>query len=355
MPARLLSLLPEIRILPSAMPFRATRRVFLSGTASVATLTVGGCMPDLVGTGSIARSPVAPPPGYNPTVLAVTNRQPVKGALQAPWYGHERSTVSSFSRVVINRPDTTLVGRARSTFSGTWSIDKVDADGRAANEPLLEAVSGREVLLFTHGYKESFESAAISTVELSEGIGFSGASVLFTWPSRAALFDYGYDRESALFSRDAFEDMLLALLSEGGATRVHIVAHSMGTLLTIETLRQIWARHGDTMANRLGAVVLAAADIDFDLFENALKRLRTLVPRITVISSTADRALEVSRRLAGGVSRTGAATREQLEALGVRVVDATEHGGWVALRHDLFLSDPEVRQVVRRAVERGRA
>jgi esterase/lipase superfamily enzyme len=129
----------------------------------------------------------------------------------------------------------------------------------------------------------------------------------------------------------------------------------MGTLLTVETLRQIWARHGDAMASRLGAIVLASPDIDFDLFDNALKRLRTLVPRITVISSTGDRALEVSRRLAGGVARTGAATREQLEGLGVRVVDATDYGGWVALRHDLFLSDPEVRQVVQRSIERGRA
>jgi esterase/lipase superfamily enzyme len=337
-----------------AMPFCATRRVFLSGTVSAAALALGGCVTDLAGKGSLVQSAVAPPPGYNPTVLAVTNRQPAKGALKAPWYGHERSTASAFSQVVLNRPDTTLVGRARSGFMGGWSIGRVTPDSRPASEALLEAVAGREVLVYTHGYKESFESAAISTIELSDGVAFSGTPVLFTWPSRAALFDYGYDRESALYSRDAFEDMLLALLSEGGASRVHIVAHSMGTLLTVETLRQMWARHGDAMASRLGAIVLAAADIDFDLFENALKRLRTLVPRITVIASTADRALEVSRRLAGGVARTGAATREQLEALGVRVVDATEHGGWVALRHDLFLSDPDVRQVVRRSIERGR-
>jgi esterase/lipase superfamily enzyme len=158
-----------------------------------------------------------------------------------------------------------------------------------------------------------------------------------------------------MISRDAFEETLVALLGDGGASRVHIVAHSMGTLLTIETLRQMWARHGDALAGRIGAIVLAAADIDFDLFENALKRLRVLVPRITVISSTADRALEVSRRLAGGITRTGAATREQLEGLGVRVVDASDHGGWALIKHDLFLSDEEVRQVVRRSIERGRS
>ena len=46
---------------------------------------------------------------------------------------------------------------------------------------------------------------------------------------------------------------------------------------------------------------------------SAMRRLRSLAERITVISSTADRALEVSRRLAGGVTRVGAATRDQLE------------------------------------------
>ncbi len=158
-----------------------------------------------------------------------------------------------------------------------------------------------------------------------------------------------------MISRDALEETLLSLLGEGGASRVHIVAHSMGTLLTIETLRQLWARHGDIYARKLGAVVLAAPDIDFDLFEAALRRLRTIVDRITVIASTADRALEVSRRLAGGVTRVGAATREQLEGLGVRVVDASDYGGWAMIKHDLFLSDADVRAVVRRAVERARA
>jgi hypothetical protein len=29
--------------------------------------------------------------------------------------------------------------------------------------------------------------------------------------------------------------------------------------------------------------------------------------------------------------------------------------GWAIIKHDLFLTDPDVRAVVRRAVERGRA
>ncbi len=311
-------------------------------------------MPDLLAS-SVPRTAVVPnPPGLEPELLVVTTRRASKSALKAPWYGHERHAKPQLVRTVFNVPDTSLTGQAQAAWSGRWTIKSVTPHQGDMAEGLTPAINGREVLLYIHGYKESFESAAISSVELAQGIGFGGEIMLFSWPSKAALLDYGYDRESALFSRDALEETLTLLLSEGGAARVHIVAHSMGTLLTIETLRQIWARQGDVLAGRIGALVLASPDIDLDLFTNALERLRSLVPKITVISSTSDRALEVSRRMAGGVARVGAASREQLEGLGVRVVDASDHGGWAVIKHDLFLTDTDVRQVVRRAVERGR-
>jgi esterase/lipase superfamily enzyme len=103
---------------------------------------------------------------------------------------------------------------------------------------------------------------------------------------------------------------------------------------------------------RIGAVVLAAPDIDIDLFARGLERLGPDAKKITVISSTNDRALAVSSRLAGGIVRAGAADRERLEALGVRVADASEFGGGI-INHDLFLSNKEVQQVVKRAIERS--
>jgi esterase/lipase superfamily enzyme len=78
-----------------------------------------------------------------------------------------------------------------------------------------------------HGYRETFPSSAINAAQLSEGIKFRGATALFTWPSAASTFDYGSDRESALWSRDAFEDLLKALSESPSGGRVHIVVHSM--------------------------------------------------------------------------------------------------------------------------------
>ncbi|MGL4636238.1 MAG: alpha/beta hydrolase [Beijerinckiaceae bacterium] len=339
--------------LETPQPASSRRQFLFSATAAVA-FGASGCVPDVLASGSVARTAVVPnPPGFDPSILAVTTRRPAKGALKAPWFGHERNAKPQFAQTVFHAPDGSLTGQAQAMWSGKWTVKSVSLHQGEMSEGLLPAVQDREILLYIHGYKESFESAATGAVELAQGIGFSGKTMLFSWPSKAALLDYGYDRESAMFSRDALEETLTLLLADGGAAKVHIVAHSMGTLLTIETLRQIWARQGDALAGRLGAVVLASPDIDLDLFTNALQRLRSLLPKITVISSTSDKALEVSRRLAGGVSRVGAASREQLEQLGVKVVDASDHGGWAVIKHDLFLTDPDVRQVVRRSIDRN--
>ncbi len=110
---------------------------------------------------------------------------------------------------------------------------------------------------------------------------------------------------------------------------------------------------GDRMMARIGAVVLASPDVDIDQFEQAVTRLGPDAPRITVIVSSRDRALMASQRIAGGVARAGAAERERLTAMGVRVADASDFGSGI-LNHDLFLSNEEVRRVVQRAIERAR-
>ena len=47
---------------------------------------------------------------------------------------------------------------------------------------------------------------------------------MFSWPLKAGLFDYAYDRDSAMFSRDDFEHVLSSIVSAPSASHVHIVA-----------------------------------------------------------------------------------------------------------------------------------
>ena len=323
------------------------------GTAALAP-SLGACVADGLVTGTAAGPERQSALDVSPVLLVATTRKPVGNPPKSPYFSSERGRGLSFAEVRVSPPDRSLIGKVSSVVTGDWGIGAVPKveTGAGAADAFAQAAFGRDVLIYVHGYRESFESAAVSAARLSDGIRFRGASALFTWPSAAATFDYGYDRESALWSRDAFEDLLKALTSSPSGGRVNIVAHSMGTLLTLETLRMLRAEAGEAAMARIGAVVLAAPDIDIDLFTTSVSRLGPDVSKLTVISSTNDRALELSSTIAGGVVRAGAADRERLEALGVRVADASDYGGGL-INHDLFLSNPEVQAVVKRAISRG--
>ncbi|KQT57100.1 hypothetical protein ASG52_03265 [Methylobacterium sp. Leaf456] len=331
----------------------ATRRSFLSlATAAGLAPALSGCVMDGLATGTVAETQSAL--DVSPVLLVATTRKPVGNPPRAPFFGSDRGRGLSFTEARMSAPDRSLIGKVSAVVSGDWGVRSVGdvTTGPAAAGAFAQATFGRDVLIYVHGYRETFESAAISAARLSDGVRFSGASALFTWPSAAATFDYGYDRESALWSRDAFQDLLKAFATSPSGGRIHIVAHSMGTLLTLETLRMLRAEAGEAAVARIGAVVLAAPDIDIDLFTNGVERLGPDAKRITVISATNDRALELSGAIAGGIVRAGAADRERLEALGVRVADASDYGGGL-FNHDLFLTNKDVQAVVKRAIGRG--
>ncbi len=313
----------------------------------LAAMTLSGC----IGGDNVLTSPLsAPLPGLSkdPKLLVATTRLPAGDPPKEPWFTSERSPDLIYAEARLSPPSNSLIG------GSGWTIAKVESLNRTnAAQAFAQAAFGRDLLLYIHGYRESFETAAASTVDLSEGIKFPGATGLFTWPSAASTFSYVADRESAMWSRDALEDVLEAIAKTPSGGRIHIVAHSMGTLLTLEALRMLRADGGESVMERIGAIVLAAPDIDIDLFARGLERLGPDAKKITVISSTNDRALAVSSRLAGGIVRAGAADRGRLEALGVRVADASEFGGGI-INHDLFLSNREVQQVIKRAIERAR-
>jgi esterase/lipase superfamily enzyme len=231
-----------------------------------------------------------------------------------------------------------------------WRLDGIEPVSGDVGSLVAQAGGGPDVLIYVHGFKQTFETAALDAAHLSDGIRFRGQTMVFSWPSKAGLFDYAYDRDSAMWSRDGFERVLQSVVTSSSAGRVHIVAHSMGTMLTLESLRQLYARSGDAVAGKIGAVVFAAPDIDMDVFSSSINRIGPLSRKITVIAATNDRALALSGQLAGGMTRVGAAEKTAIEGLGVRVVDASE-AGWGVINHDLFLSNAEVRQVIRRSID----
>jgi esterase/lipase superfamily enzyme len=321
----------------------ASRRALLRGVASwTGAVALGGCA-SIAGTGARFDASAL---STSPTLLVATTRKPVNGGRAKPWFGSERAATISLARAKLTPP-----GDGRFSLNaiglGDWRLDAIDpVQGR----DLLLQADGRDVLVYVHGFKQTFETATLDAARLSDGIRFRGETMVFSWPSRAGLFDYSYDRESAMWSRDAFERVLDSLIASPSTGRIHIVAHSMGTMLTLEGLRQLYARHGDPAADRVGAVAFASPDIDMDVFSGSIARIGPLARKITVITATNDLALALSRRMAGGMTRVGAAEKAGLERLGLRVIDASQQG-WGIVNHDLFLTNEEVRRVIRRAIE----
>ena len=321
--------------------------------AAALALSVAGCLSsDALVTGGIGAEPAAAERADGFPVLVATTRAPARDPSKSPWFETKRGRGLTFARARLAAPDGSFTGRL---VGSDWTVAAVDGvQSRNAAAAFTAASLGRDVLIYVHGYRESFETAAVSSAQLAAGIGFRGTTGLFAWPSGGATFGYGYDRESALWSRDALEELLTTLAASPSGGRIHLVAHSMGSLLTLEALRLLRGSGGEPAMARIGAVVLASPDVDIDVFTRGVERLGPDARKITVISSTNDRALAVARRIAGGVVRAGEADRAKLEELGVRVADASDYGGGLTINHDLFLTNAEVQQVVKRAMERAR-
>ncbi len=315
-------------------------------TASALTLcaSVGGCASDALSTAGATYD--AAELSTNPTLLVATTRKPVNGARTKPWYGPERAAGLSLARAKLTPPGD---GRFSLNAIGLddWRLDAVEPVSQIGD---LYAEPGiHDVLIYVHGFNQTFESAALDAARLSGGIRFRGETMVFSWPSKANLFDYGYDRESAMWSRDALDQVLTGLMASPNIGRLHIVAHSVGTMLAMEALRQVYARQ-PAAGERIGAVVFASPDIDLDVFTSSVAHIGPLAGKITVVTATTDRALAVSGFLAGGITRVGAAEKAELVRLGLHVIDASAQG-WGIINHDLFLSNAKVRRVVRRAID----
>ena len=209
--------------------------------------------------------------------MVATTRKAVDGARAKPWFGAERASGLSIMHAKLTPPDDGRFSLA-SVGLDDWRLDAIEPVPQIGDLPGPSA-GARDVLIYVHGFNQTFETAVLDAARLSDGIRFRGDTMAFSWPSRANLLDYGYDRDSAMWSRDALEKVLDGLMASPTVGRLHIVAHSIGTMLTLEALRQLYAHHGDAVADRLGAVVFASPDIDMDVFTSSIDHIGPHCPQ----------------------------------------------------------------------------
>lgn len=163
----------------------------------------------------------------------------------------------------------------------------------------------RDVSVFVHGYNTRFQEGLFRQAQMAADGDRDMAAILFSWPSTGTLRGYAADREAATFSRDHLVDLLAGLARDDRIGNIMVLGHSMGGWLTMEALRQLRQTGQHRVIDRL-EVILAAPDIDIDVFRAQVQAIGALDPPLIVLVSTDDAALRMSRRVNADRLRIGA-------------------------------------------------
>lgn len=292
-------------------------------------------------------------------VLVATTREPTEtpGIL----FSGERGQEPSFTEIAISIPPEKNREIGQVQWPSKLPPDPTKEFATTSVTPLTpekvqpwlksHLTKSRKVMVFVHGFNNRYEDAIYRFAQIVHDSNADVAPVLFTWPSRGSIFAYNYDKESTNYSRDALETLLRRLANSPNVDEITVMAHSMGSWLTVEALRQMAIRDG-RVAPKIDNVILASPDLDVDVFSKQLAEIGKDRPSFTLFVSQDDRALSLSRRISGNIDRLGQVDptvepyRSAFEKAGIVVLDLTKLKGGDRLNHGKFAESPEVVQLI---------
>ena len=201
-------------------------------------------------------------------IIVATSRAPV----EAPeFFSAERDFATNFADFSISIPKDRKPGKIE--YPGAKPDPKrhflvADAERLDGPQGYVKAINNAAAglhgdektgQLIVHGFNTNFAESLMKTAQLDHDLLAPGVHMMFTWPSAAQLLSYVEDRENALFSREALAETL-RLVGRSSLRNYNLVAHSMGTFLTMETLRTMAMSNERATLGKIGAVILISAD-----------------------------------------------------------------------------------------------
>ena len=203
------------------------------------------------------------------------------------------------------------------------SADIVEREHYMAELKQAIAAGGTSsALLFIHGYRTTFEDAARRTGQLAYDLGFHGAPIFYSWPSQGKLSGYILDEANVEWTQADLAAFLADFLQQSEAEQVYLLAHSMGNRALAKATASVIAAQ-PALASRIREVILAAPDIDADVFRQQLVPAMAAVANpLTLYASSDDAALRASKAIHGYV-RAGESGPGMVVAKGVETIDAS--------------------------------
>ena len=281
-----------------------------------------------------------------------TDRARTGDATPAAFYGGARADGLDYGVSVVTIPATHRAGALEAP--SIWRLEFAERPTRhvmlrsvtpmdeAAFHASLAAEIGdtlsREAFVYVHGYNQSFEQSVKRAAQIAHDMGFDGVPIAYSWPSRGTLAGYAADTASVRLSGRRLAGFLDEVVARSGATRLHVVAHSMGNRAVTDALELMAARAGPAPAPLFDQLVFAAPDVDAGLFAAMIETIRPIARRLTLYVSGEDWALRASRALHGDAPRAGQADAGVPVPEGVDRVDMSALGEDM-LAHGYFAED----------------
>ncbi|MGA0565158.1 alpha/beta hydrolase [Ancylobacter sp. VNQ12] len=315
--------------------------------AIVMLCVLAGCA-DRPGPELLRDSQISVPGAHNVTVYVATTRQRDPNDQRA--FTSERASRVSYGEYTISIPPNHRPGNIE------WPTRHIDparhftvVSSRTLDRGAFEREVGRQrggqlpdVGVFVHGYNTNFQEALFRMAQMTADAGIEDAApILFAWPSEGSIAGYVADKDAVTYSRDELVALLVRLAAQRTRGATTVVGHSMGGWLTAEALRQLRLTGKDGVVARL-QVILAAPDIDIDVFRAQIGVIGRLSPPLAILVSRDDLALRASQLLTIERPRLGTldvndpGVEEVTRAAGVQVVDISDLTTADAFRHDRF-------------------
>lgn len=309
------------------------------------------------------------------TVQFATNRRLTGPAEKVGSYGNDAVTPSAPAEVIYGTAFVNEVGLTADRTGAITAIQDVRKGGWSTQAAADLAGAGRNLLVFIHGFDNSFENAITRAAFNRDWLAASGEAaadtsvVAFSWPSEGRLLGVPllaapYLSDQVMAGRSGLhlmsflanlEPIVRAARRQGRL--VFLLVHSMGHY-ALQAAMEAWFAHGNGDADLFDEAFLAAGDEQYTSFEyprmGRLSGLGRLARRVTVLFSEADHVLDVSQGI-NFIQRLGqGGPRNKLDpvlfpAARYGMVDCTEFrdfGFGFAESHQYYRRSPGVRAVV---------
>ena len=167
----------------------------------------------------------------------------------------------------------------------------------------LDTSAHKDVYIYVHGYKVNFENPVLVAAELWHFLGYNGAFIAYSWPTKFSMFAYLSDLDNAINSARNLRKLVVQIAQHTNVERIHVIGYSMGTRLVARMLADLGI-YAATLTDeqirelKLENVLLIGSDIDRSVFGGYLLDGALRIPRaLTVYQSAADGALGMSQMI----------------------------------------------------------